>query len=865
MSRVSRTVAVSCGLAVAAAGYGYPQLEAARPAAANVRPVASHEIRPAVLQQSPTPAAQAPSDHRAVITRYCAVCHNERRKRAGLVLANLDPADVSGHAPMWEKVVRKLRSRAMPPAGMPRPDDATYDAVASQLEANLARVAAANPNPGRLPPYHRLTRTEYGNAIRDLLALEELPKGMDLDVLLPADNSSTVFDNLADLLFVSTTQLEQYLSAAQKASRLAVGDPMTPPLVDTYRMSSEHSQDVHVEGMPLGTRGGMTIRTYLPLDGEYSVHVQLTGAPRDPHSLEVSVDGERARLFTVSNELEPEPAVPLDPAPASNPQPQTLPALDPGTEIEIGAVVNRRFERDRQAELRRAAVAKGFTALLPLKAGPRVIGITFVRKPSAPTEDMVLPRKRGRGQFPGVASVTIRGPQNPTGSGDTPSRRRIFVCEPASRAEETACAKQILSTLARRAYRRPVTDADVQPLLALYESGRAARGFEAGIEQALERILVGPQFLFRIERDPVNAAADSVYRITDVELASRLSFFLWSSIPDDELLDVAVAGKLRDPTVLERQVRRMLADSRAQTLATNFGAQWLYLRDVEAKTPSPRLFPDFDLSLINDFYRETELFLEAIFQGDRPVLELLNADYTFVNERLAKHYGIRNVFGSDFRRVTYGGDSPRRGMLGHGSILTLTSYANRTSPVLRGKYVLANLLGAPPPPPPANIPALRTENRESGRALSMREAMAQHRVNPGCATCHARMDPIGFALDNFDAVGRYRTVSESGAPIDSSGVFPDGSAFDGVSGLREVLLSRPEEFVLTITGQLMTYALGRSIEYYDAPVIRAIAHGAAPDDYRFSSLVLGVVKSMPFQMRRATAPVASATTGASGG
>ena len=781
MSRVSRAAAGVCGLAVVATGYGYLQLETARPAAVSVRSVASGEIRPAVQHQSPAPAAQAPSDHRAVITQYCGACHNERRRTAGLVLTDLDPADVSGHTPTWEKVVGKLRSRTMPPAGMPRPDEATYDMLASQLEARLDQLAAGNPNPGRFPPFRRLTRTEYRNAIRDLLALEALPKGTDLEVLLPADNSSTGFDNLADLLFVSTTQLEQYLSASQQISRLAVGDPATPPLVDTYRMSREQSQDVHVEGMPLGTRGGMAIRTYLPLDGEYNIHIQLTRAARDPHLLEVSVDGERARLFTVSNDVEVEPE-----PPASRPQPQTLLELDPGTEIEIGAVVNRRFERDRQAELRRAAIARGFNVMLPLEAGPHIIGITFVRKPSAPTENLVLPRQRGGGQFPGVASVTVRGPQNSTGSGDTPSRRRIFVCQPTSQTEETACARQILSTLARRAYRRPVTDTDVQPLLALYESGRAARGFEAGIQQALERILVGPQFLFRIERDPADAAPDAVYRISDVELASRLSFFLWSSIPDDELL--AVAGTLGDPTVLEQQVLRMLADPRARTLATNFGAQWLYLRDVRAKTPSPRLFPNFDLTLIDDFYRETDLFLEAVFQGDRPVLELLNADYTFVNERLAKHYGIPDVFGSDFRRAKYGDDSPRRGLLGHGSILTLTSYANRTSPVLRGKYVLANLLGTPPPPPPPDIPALRTEGRDSGEPLSMRDAMAQHRVNPGCAACHARMDPIGFALDNFDAVGRYRTASESGAPIDATGTFPDGSTFDGMSGLREVLV-----------------------------------------------------------------------------
>jgi hypothetical protein len=735
----------------------------------------------------------------------------------------------------------------MPPVGLPRPDGATYDAVASQLEANLDRMAAARPNPGRLPAFHRLTRTEYRNAIRDLLALEDLPKALDLAALLPADNSSTGFDNLADLLFVSSTQLEQYLSAAQKVSRLAIGDS-TIQILDTYRMSSEHSQDTHLEALPLGTRGGTAIRTFLPVDGEYTIHIELTAPPREPEQLEVSVDGDRVRLFTVSDKVDPAARVST---PRSSATPQSL-DLDPGTPIQIDSVVNRRFERDRQADARRAAIAKGFDALVPLTAGPHVIGVTFIRRPGGPSENLVLPRLRGRGQLPGVASVTVKGPQNPAGSGaDTPSRRRIFVCHPGDGAEQGACARQILSALAHRAYRRPVTDADLQPLLAMYESGRADAGFDAGIQRALERLLVSPQFLFRIERDPATVAPGAVYRLSDIELASRLSFFLWSSIPDDELLNVAVEGRLRTPAVLERQVRRLLADPRARSLADNFAAQWLFLRDVETKTPSPRFFPDFDLSLIQDFQHETELFLESVFKEDRSVLDLLRADYTFVNERLARHYGIGHVFGTHFRRVSYGQDSPRRGLLGHGSVLTLTSYANRTSPVLRGKYVLSNLLGAPPPPPPPNIPALVTEAGESGKRLSMRESMAQHRSNPTCATCHARMDPIGFALDNFDAVGKWRTVDDSGTAIDPSGVFPDGTKFNGVAGLRQLLLGRPEEFVRTLTENLLTYALGRSLAYYDAPTIRTIVRDAAQSDYRFSSLVIGIVRSTPFQMRRA--------------
>jgi hypothetical protein len=691
-----------------------------------------------------------------------------------------------------------------------------------------------------------------------LLALQDLPKAVDLESLLPADNSSTGFDNLADLLFVSTTQLEQYLSAARKIARLALGDPAVR-LLDTYNMSGEHSQDGHVEGLSLGTRGGMAIRTLLPRDGEYNIHVELTAAPREPEQLEVTVDGERMKLFTVSDKLNPDQAARPAAGDAGSalttpPNASTQLELDPGTPIQVDSVLNRRFERDRQADARRAAIAKGFDVLVPLKAGPTVVGVTFINRSSGPSENLVLPRLRGKGQLIGVASVTVNGPRNPTGpGGDTPGRRRILVCDPSHGVEEARCAKEILSTLARRAYRRPVNDADLQPLLAIYDAGRAEGGFDAGIERALERVLVSPQFLFRIERDPATRRPlDSarVHRITDLELASRLSFFLWSSIPDDELLTMAVAGKLKDPAVLEQQVRRMLADARAGTLASNFAAQWLFLRDVEQKSPSPRFFPDFDLSLARDFERETELFLESVFTEDRNVLDLLRADYTFVNERLARHYGMPNVFGTNFRRVTYSDDSPRRGLLGHGSVLMLTSYANRTSPVLRGKYVLSNILGAPPPPPPPNVPALVTEAGDSGKRLSMRDSMAQHRTNPVCATCHARMDPIGFALDNFDAVGRWRTVDDSGTPIDASGVFPDGTRFDGIAGLRQLLLRRPEQFAGTLTENLLTYSLGRSLAYYDAPAVRVIVREAARNDYRFSSLVIGIVKSTPFQMRR---------------
>ena len=821
---------------------------------------ASRDLR---TQRAPDPRPAAPQAATApsadTLNKYCATCHNEKVRAGGFALEKLNAEAPGADAAAWEKVVRKLRTGAMPPAGRPRPDAATYDAVASHFESKLDAAAKINPEPGRLPLFHRLTRTEYKNAIRDLLGLEDLSKDVDLDLLLPADNSSSGFDNIADLLFVSSTQLEQYLSAAQRLSAVAVGDQSLPPIVDVYRMSEQFNQEYQAEGAPFGTRGGAVIRTYLPLDGDYRIHIELADAPREPHQLEVVVDDERVRV--ISAELparagapEAESAGKEAPAAAET----VAEKLDEiATEIKINSVVNRRFELDRRNEARRKALAKGFDVDVPMKAGPRAIAVTFLKHTSAKGEALIRPRLRGRGQLPAIASITIRGPQTISGPGETPSRRRIFVCTPA----DAGCAKKILSSLARRAYRRPVSEADLQPLLSIYEAERSESGFEAGIKQGLERILVSPQFLFRIERQPAKAAAGSVYRISDLELASRLSFFLWSSIPDEELLELAVRGKLSNRTVLDQQVRRMLRDSRSEALATNFAAQWLYLRDVHAKTPSPRLFPDFDLSLRDAFERETTLFLESVFREDRSVIDLLRSNDTFMNERLAKHYGVPNVLGNNFRRVTYPEDNPRRGLglLGHSSILTLTSYANRTSPVLRGKYVLGNLLGAPPAPPPPNIPALATENKESGKVLPMREALAQHRANPACAGCHAAMDPIGFAMDNFDALGRWRTVDASGATIDPSGVLPDGTRFEGVAGLRQVLLSHPERFVSTLTENLLAYAVGRSLEYYDQPVIRTVVRDSAPRDYRFSELVLGIVNSPAFLNRKAEAQQAGTT------
>jgi hypothetical protein len=719
---------------------------------------------------------------------------------------------VGAHAEQWEKVVKKLWTRAMPPAGLPRPDEGTYNSTSAWLETELDRASAEHLELGKLPLLHRLTRTEYENAIRDLLALEALPQEMDYPLLLPPDNASSGFDNLADLLFVSPTAMESYLEAARKISGLAVGDPSMPVMVNTYRLSGEHTQEIHEQGLPFGTRGGLGVRTDAPLDGDYVFKVELAGAPREPDQLEITVDGARAQLVEVGE----------------TPQPGAAPRgfRGPQKPLEIHVA---------------------------LKAGPRMIGVTFVQKSEARDEDTVRPRMRGRGTELAIDIVTISGPYHVQAPGETPSRRRIFVCHPppgaSSAADEAACAKRILSNLERRAYRRPVSQADLQDVMPFYEAGRKDGSFDRGIEQALERLLVSPQFLFRIERDPPGIAPGTPYRVSDLELASRLAFFLWSSIPDDELLNVAARGRLKDPAVLEREVRRMLADSRSESLVTNFAEQWLYVRDIDAKKPDELLFPDFDETLRNAFRRETDLFLDSILRGNHSVLDLMTANYTFVNERLAKHYGIPNVEGTYFRRITFPPDSPRGGLLGQGSILTLTSYATRTSPVLRGKWILENILSAPPPPPPPNVPPLKTEANDTGKPLTMRQAMVLHRANPVCASCHARMDPIGFAMDNFDAVGRWRDT-DAGQPIDASGVLPEGTKFSGVAELKKALLRQPEQFVDTIAEKLLMYAIARNVQYYDRPAIRAIVRQAAASNYTFASLVLGVVKSAPFQMRK---------------
>lgn len=765
--------------------------------------------------------SEALSASAKTLTTYCTVCHNAKLRTAGLVLDPNNLADAGAKAETWEKVVHKLRAQAMPPAGMPRPDEATYNGVASFLEAKLDQAAAAAPDPGKLPSLHRLTRTEYQNAIRDLLALDALPKEMDYSLLLPPDNTSSGFDNIADLLFISPSTMESYVNAARKISRLAVGDPTIPVMVNTYALSPEQPQDARVDELPFGTRGGLAVHSYFPVDGDYIIRADLTGSSRDPQQVEITVDGKRVELADIHG------------------------ASGSG------------------GRGRGASQSKPLEFRIPVKAGPRRIGVTFIQHTEAWDEATLRPRMRGRGTEPAIANVTISGPYNVTGPGDTPSRRRIFVCRPATSADEMPCAKKILSKLERRAYRRPITDSDLQDLLAFYTAARAKGNFDRGIQEALERLLVSPQFLFRIERDPAQVAPGTPYHISDLELASRLSFFLWSSIPDDQLLNVAAAGKLRDPAVLRQQVLRMLADPRSESLVTNFAEQWLFVRDIEAKQPDELLFPDFDETLRQAFRKETDLFLDSVLRSNRSVLELLTANYTFLNERLARHYGIPNVEGSYFRKVTLPPGSPRGGLLGQGSILTLTSYSTRTSPVLRGKWVLENILSSPPPPPPPNVPALNTANKDTGKQLTMREAMSLHRAHEPCAGCHARMDPIGFAMDNFDAIGKWRT-SDAGEPIDASGILPDGTKFKGIAELKQALVRRPDEFVSTIAERLLMYAIGRNVQYYDQPAVRAIVREAAKNNYTFSSLVMGVVKSVPFQMRESQmkTPPSGATTAA---
>ena len=762
----------------------------------------------------------APSAQQAVLNKYCITCHSAKLRTGGLSLQDADLNNVPAAAETWEKVIRKLRTSSMPPQGMPHPDGAAVNALASFLEVSLDRAAAAKPNPGHAA-MHRLNRSEYANAIHDLLALD-----VDATALLPPDDESSGFDNIADVLRMSPSLMERYLSASWNISRQAIGNMNITPETATYRVRPDLSQDQHIEGLPLGTRGGILVHHYFPLDAEYVIKLRLwrntfdlMRGMEDAHQIEISVDGAQVRLVTAGGHDE-----------------FLRMTANPGV---YGA------ELDQQLTVR-----------LPLKAGPHEIAASTILRSHAEKDDLIKPFLRTTVDGldimgdPSVDRLTVEGPLNPTGSGQTPARVKIFVCNPRNEKEELPCAQKVISALLRRAYRRPLKDSDLETPLSFYQRRRNGNGsFEAGIESALQFILSSPEFLFRFEPDPSGLSVDAAYQLSDVALASRLSFFLWSSPPDDELLQLASAGKLHQHAVLQQQVTRMLADSRADALVDNFAEQWLFLRNLKNSSPDPQIFPDFDDNLRQAMREETKLFFQSIVREDRSVLDLLNADYTFVNERLARHYGIPNVYGSQFRRVALTSDA-RRGLLGQGSILTVTSYPNRTSPVQRGKWILTNLLGIPPTPPPPNVPALK-ENGD-GKPLSLRERMEQHRADAVCAGCHKVMDPIGFALENFDAVGEWRSADD-GSPIDPSGTLYNGAKVDGPVALRQMLAGNPDVFVGVMTEKLLTYSLGRGLEYYDMPAVRKIVHDAGAHDLRFSSLVLATVESVPFEMKIKTA------------
>jgi len=744
---------------------------------------------PALRAQSQPAGPKGPAlPAQSTVDRYCVTCHNPRMKAGGLVLDRLPVSSAAGEPQTWEKVIRKVRTGMMPPAGAPRPDRATLDSLAAAVETTLDRAAAAAPNPGA-PALHRLNRTEYGNAVRDLL---ELP--IDAAALLPGDDSSEGFDNQASVLSVSPALMQAYVTAASKISRLAVGDPTISADITTYVAPRGMSQAGHREGLPLGTRGGLLVQHIFPLDAEYEFRIGragggLFGLPPvgTGDSVEITLNGERVRL--------------------------------------IG--------NDVRGPVR-----------LKIPAGPQTIGVAVVRKSNARGVDDLFSEHAASA---GVTNLVINGPLNPTGPGDTPSRRRIFVCTPGPTVHEEACARTILSKLATRALRRPVTerDASITMLMEFFESGRKLRGFETGVQYALARLLVDPQFIYRFERTPTTVRAGAVYRISDLELASRLSFFVWSSLPDEELIRVAASGRLDDPAVLEQQTRRMLADDRSRSLVNNLAGQWLLLRQLDDISPVTR---EFDGNLRYAFRRETELLFETIVREDRSILDLIDADYTFVDERLARHYGIPNVRGSRFRRVTLD-EGARRGLLGHGSLLTVTSAGNRTSPVKRGKWILENLLGAPVPQPPPGVET-NLATTPGAAPTSVRQRLEQHRASPTCAACHAVMDPVGFSLENFDLIGEYR-AEDGGVPVNATGRLADGTPLDGPASLRKALLDRRGAVASTATEKLLTYALGRRVDYFDMPAVRAIVRDAARQDYRFSSLIAGIVKSVPFTMKRA--------------
>jgi hypothetical protein len=768
-------------------------------------------------RRDPAVAVRNDTEAQAAIKRYCSECHNDIDLMGGLSFHDLDAANVGTDAETWERIVRKLRTRTMPPQDAVRPKPDTYDTLAVWLETALDKSGNVHPGP---PALRRLNRAEYANAIRDLLDLD-----VDAKTLLPPDDSAFGFDNNGDLLVFSPALLERYLTAADFVSALAVGDPATAVGAKTYDISGDQSQAQHRDGLPLGTVGGFAIEHTFPLDAEYDFAITLFRNNLEvirgleyPHRLEIAVDGERVFTEEVGGSADAPP-----------------PAEEGGTVTERSDAIDARLR-----------------VRLPVKAGPREVTVAFIRKMGVSSNRLRPFQRSNAGTYdstgrPHVETLTITGPFDQTAAGDTPSRRRIFSCTPADTSDERRCAEEILSALARRAYRGPVSEPDLARLMPFFEQGRAKGGFETGIQLALRRILASPSFAFRVEADPVGVAAGEAYPVSDVEFATRLSFFLWSSIPDDELLAVAESGKLEDPDVLEAQVRRMLRDPKAQALPENFAGQWLHLRNLDNIRPNSDEFPDFDNNLRQAFRREAELFFASILNEDRSVLDLMTADYTYVDERLARHYGIPNVYGSRFRRVELGPDlAARAGLLGKGGVLMATSHADRTAPSLRGKWLLENLMGSPPPAPPANVPPLEIEPGAAPK--TMRERMESHRANPSCAGCHQLIDPLGFAMENFDAVGGWRT-RDAGRDVDARGVLADGTAVDGALDLRAALLRDPRVFVGTFTEKMLTYALGRGLQHYDMPLVRKIMRDTEKDGYRSTAIVLAIINSPPFRMR----------------
>lgn len=783
------------------------------------------------------PGAQISS--RTFLSKYCITCHNQRLRTAGLALDNLDPAKPAANGEAWERVVAKLRAGSMPPPGSPRPDAAAYRAVASSLETEIDRAWVASPNPGRNSAVHRLNRAEYSNAIRDLFALD-----LDLKPLLPGDETADgSFDNFADVLSISTAHIERYMSVARQVTRLAVGLPPSSPRIETFEIPKHVLQDDRQsEDLPLGSRGGIAVRHHFPVDGEYLIKVRLQRQYQDylkgmgwPQQLDVRLDGKLLKRFTVGG--------------AANGRPAGASYAGDG---EPGFAGDPEWERYMQV-----GGDAGLEVRVSVQAGPRVIGVSFVRELWEP-EGLPQPLQRGRViandqvymGYANVGSVQIGGPYQIAGPAkDTPGRRSIFVCQPKDRSSERACAAKILSKVARLAYRRPVAKTDVDTLLEFFDTGHRDGGsFDHGIQFALERILVDPDFLLRVQRDP-RGPAKVVYRLSDLEIAARLSFFLWGSIPDDRLLALAERRRLTDPAILKDEVRRMLADPRAtRALVDDFAAQWLNLRRVAEVVVDPERYPNYDESLLQAFQQETELFVASTLREDRSVTDLLSANYTFVNERLARHYGIPGIYGSRMRRVALPNPQQRGGLLAQGALLATTSYPDRTSPVLRGKWLLNNIFGLPVPPPPPGVDT-NLETKPGARPASIRERLAEHRKNPSCNSCHSAIDPLGFPLENFDVIGGWRTVDESGRPIDANGTTLSGAKVEGLTGLRTLLLDQPEQFPRTVTEKLLAYALGRRLEYYDRPAVRQIVRDAAAHNYRWSSIIIGIVESPAFLMR----------------